>query len=309
MSKSQRSEKENSWKEVKVVSETTRVNQKSVGIEVEFLLLNSKGEAIVPPAYWDRDGFPLLGEIRGDPGDTAADVIANFTRRKMKILKKVKQGNKIVFENIHQVRLKTYKEAMKQVTEAKGEQIGKTKNIYGISVEDYSDQVIKKGKIQGVNASCGLHIHFSCNQESELKVDEPVYEEVRIPVEMVPMAKLLKSDIEIKGATEIVKSIMRPEFTLYRREGWSEKKILRASASQLNRPTIEWIVKEMDEKLFKQFAPAEKYRTKYRQAGFYEIKPHGFEYRSLPANDQTLAALPEIVDFAFELLNNLENYI
>lgn len=279
--------------------------ESKIGVEAEYLLLNSKDEAIIPPQYWERDGFPILGEIRGKPGKTTAEVIGSFTEEKIKCAKRPRSGNRIVFLDIFRIRLQTYKEAMKQVTEAKGEQIGKTKNIYGTNVEDYSDQVIKNGKIQGINASCGLHIHFSCLDKNELKVENPVYESVTIPIEMVPLTYLPE---ELKGAQQLLKNFMRPELNLYRLEDWKEEKTLKVSASQLNRPTIEWIVKQMDDAFFDKFAPAEKDRTKYRKPGFYELKDHGFEYRSLPANEKTLEALPAIVDKAIELLDSLMKF-
>lgn len=42
---------------------------------------------------------------------------------------------------------------------------------------------------------------------------------------------------------------------------------------------------------------------KYRQRGFYEVKPWGFEYRSLPFNYYTFARLSDIVRDAFKLLD------
>jgi len=276
-----------------------------VGVEAEYLLLNAQDEAIVPPQHWERDGFPLLGEIRGEPGKNTAETVGNFTKERIRCADRVRQGHSMAFEDIFRVRLKVYKEAMKQVTEAKGESIGKTKNIYDINVEDFSDQIIKNGKIQGINASCGLHIHFSCLDEDVFKVERPVYEPVTIPVEMVPLADLPD---ELKGAQQLIKNFMRPELHLYRQAGYEVEKELKAVVSQLNRPAIEWIVKSMDEAFFARFAPAEKNRTKYRQPGFYELKEHGFEYRSLPANPKTMEALPEIVGKAFELLNSLKKF-
>ena len=69
----------------------------------------------------------------------------------------------------------------------------------------------------------------------------------------------------------------------------------------------------MDEKilkhcLFTQNGYGLENRTlKYRNPGFYEKKSWGFEYRSLPANDDTLSLgkLRFIVETAFDLLNNL----
>ena len=272
--------------------------ERKIGIEAEFLLLNSKDEVIVPPSYWDRDGFPLLGEIRGDPGDNIADVIANFLKKKITIEGKVRKDNRIAMRDVEHVRLAIYKEAMKQVTEAKGEQIGKVKNIYGTNIDDYSDQIIGKNhKIQGIRASCGLHIHFSCGQSVSQTVKDVEYTAVDIPVKLA----------EVEGADAILKELVQPSLSLYIKEYLpdEDRKKITAFTSVLSRPVVEFIVKKMDDEFFNKFAPKEKDRTKYRQPGFYEMKPHGFEYRSLPANDRSIAALPEIVERAFELLDSL----
>lgn len=272
--------------------------ERKIGIETEFLLLNSKDEAIVPPNYWDRDGFPLLGEIRGDPDDNVADVIANFLKKKMTIEGKVREGNRIVMRDVEHIRLAIYKEAMKQVTETKGEQIGKVKNIHGTNIDDYSDQIIGKNrKIQGIRASCGLHIHFSCGERVSQTVKNAKYTAVDIPIKLA----------EVKGADAVLKELVQPSLSLYIKEYLYGKdlKEITVFASVLNRPAVEFIVKKMDDEFFDKFAPKEKDRTKYRQPGFYELKPYGFEYRSLPANDRSIAALPEIIGKAFELLDSL----
>ena len=56
-----------------------------IGVEAEYILRNSKNEVIIPPAYFDRDGFPVLGEIRGEPGQSIEEVLTNFFRAKMNI--------------------------------------------------------------------------------------------------------------------------------------------------------------------------------------------------------------------------------
>lgn len=274
--------------------------KKQIGIEAEFLLLDKEGKAIVPPDTWDRDGFPLLGEIRGEPGDNVVGVIANFLKRKLLAEAKVKKSNQIVYSDIVKVPLATYKKALKQATEPKGDTIDKVKNIYGINIDDYSDQIVKNGKIQGIHASCGLHIHFSCADTCELKYTEDEYERVSIPLGMTVIGDAKMEDL--------MDATITPELVLYKKVGSDLKRHLIATADQLNRPAIEWIVKQMDEEFFEKFAPAKDKRTKYRQPGFYELKPHGFEYRSLPANEDTLRALPEIVGKAFKLLESLRKF-
>lgn len=269
-----------------------------VGLEAEFLLLNAKDEVIIPPASWDRDGFPLLGEIRADPADNVPDVVANFIKKRMEIEAKVRKGHKIVMENVKRIRLATYKEAMKQVTEVKGEQIGKVKNINGINIDDYSDQVIGENhKIQGINASCGLHIHFSCNESVTKIIEDVEYDPVILPIKLA----------EATGENVILTEMIKPEIWLYRKKYLSiaNTKKITATASVLTKPVIEYFVREMDNAFFDRFAPKEEDRTKYRQPGFYELKPYGFEYRSLPANEAVMEALPEIVSKVFDLFNLL----
>lgn len=274
--------------------------ERNIGIEAEFILLGKEGKAIVPPSNWNRDGFPLLGEIRGKPGKSVADIVASFLKEKLLSEAKVRKGHQIIYSDITRVPLATYKQAIKQVTKAKGEDMGKVKNIYGINIDDFSDQIISKGKIQGINASCGLHIHFSCIKVDKTEIFEDEYEPVILPLGMT-----MGNDTNIE---DLADAIIRPEIRLYKLVRTEVKKTLKATASQLNRPAVEWIVKQMDEKFFDRFAPDKDKRTKYRQAGFYELKPHGFEYRSLPANPESLAALPEIVKFALELLDSLDEF-
>jgi hypothetical protein len=261
-----------------------------VGIEVEYLLFNAKGDVIVPPASWDRDGFPLLGEIRGKEGKNMPEVLGNFGHAQYEVVNRLRDGATFRSENRFRVPLKIYREANKQV-DGKPKEIGKVKNIYGVDIEDFSDQIVEKGKIQGIWVSCGLHIHFSCEDYAEREVKIPKYEEVILPLSIMSGEK----------------TAWNTSAYLFRKEGYDVKEKFFVRASKLNKPTITWLVEQMDRTFFERFAPAEKERTKYRQPGFYEIKPYGFEYRSLPANQATLAALPEIVTKAFELLTEADS--
>jgi len=261
--------------------------EKMVGFEAEFLLVDKDNKVVVPPSWFDRDSFPLLGEIRGAPGKTVAESVANFTKRALEVEWDAKKYNyRMVTPTIHKVNLDTYRQAIKQVTEAKGKQIGRVKNIYGTNIDDFSDQVVKGGKIQGVNVSCGLHVHFSCGEKKEVEVSKEELEQVNIPI-------------------SAVNGLFEQEIRLWRKKGYTTKKTLTCFVSQLNKPAIEWIVKEMDTAFFDKFAPIKKERTKYRQPGFFELKPYGFEYRSLPFTNEVSEQMPEIAEMAFHLLNSL----
>ena len=265
--------------------------QNMIGVEAEYFLVNAKtGEATIPPSYYDRDDFPLLGEIRSDPGETTGKVYASYIEKQTGIIKDLgSKTNRINFSARKRINLKTYRKATSQITTNKQDTIGKVENIYGVDISDYSDQIIgDNNKIQGIYASCGLHIHFSSEVKDERKIKMPKYEQMYIPL-----------SINNNGTS------MEMTMPLYKCDGYDVAETITVRASRITNPVIQWIVEEMDKKFFDKFAPIENERTKYRRPGFYEIKPYGFEYRSLPANDASIAALPEIIDFAFELLNKL----
>lgn len=270
-----------------------------IGLEVEFLLFNSKGELIVPPAFFDRDAYPVLGEIRGDPGENEQETIVNFFKARTETMGRVRKTHTLKFLDREKVPLKIYREANRQINAAdKGEGMSDIRNIYGTDISEFTDQIVAKNKIQGIWISCGLHVHFSCEEVNEVEIRKDKYEMVSIPLNW-SVVKNTKKD-EALGITELV----HPSIMLYRKSYEEVDKTLVARASRLNTPTIRYIVSEMDKAFFDRFAPKEGERTKYRQPGFYELKPYGFEYRSLPANDVTMEALPEIVEFAFELLRH-----
>ena len=268
-----------------------------VGFEAEFLLRNAKGELVIPPAYYDRDGFPLLGEIRGEEGKSPEETVSNFVAQKMKIIGQMRKGYSMQFALRERCPLKLYRAANKQIDyDEKAASVGKVLNINGVKIEDYSDQIVSRGKIQGVWISCGLHVHFSCEEKDETEVNVDEYEEVVLPIS----ASSPKGTPAAEG--NFIQEVMRPEIRLYRETGYETEKTLVARASKLNLPTREFIIRNMDNKFFDRFVADKKFCTKYRQPGFYELKPYGFEYRSLPFTEETEACLYEIAQYAFELL-------
>jgi hypothetical protein len=272
-----------------------------VGVEAEFFILNEKGEAIVVPPFLPRDGFPILGEVRGAPGKDIAETISNFWAEYYNVRTRIDSKHTMAMKNIMRIRLKKYQEAMKRMNQPKNEYIGDTRNIYGVDIDSFSDQVLKGGKIQGINASCGLHIHFSLVNEATTRIRSQRLESIELPI--FPQTSTLR---EKTPEDRVVEEVMRPYIILYRLiDDEEEEEVIKATANLLTRPVAEWIVKHMDDKFFEKFAPVKEERTKFRQAGFYRRKNYGLEYRSLPANAKTMEALPEIVEEAFSLLKRV----
>jgi len=286
-----------------------------VGLEAEFLLINAKGDIIIPPSNWDRDGFPLLGEIRGEEGKTVAETVTNFRGAEMNILEKLRTGHTLRMSDLEMIKLALYKKANKEVDwDEKAADMGKIVNIHGTDIEEFSDQVVKGNKIQGIRISCGLHVHFSCGQELNYEYEEPQYEQVILPIGLGEAGLVARHkdddnlDITFTPAELLAKELLSSALYLYRHKGYSSKKKEQLYVSRLNKPAIRYIVEEMDKAFFDRFAPCQKDRTKYRQPGFFEIKPYGFEYRSLPANSNVMEALPEITQKAFGLLKEINEY-
>jgi hypothetical protein len=262
-----------------------------VGIEVEFFVTNND-KIVMPAACIPKDDFPLMGEIRAEPGETVEEVMGNTTKELVKIIKLLK-NKQMLISGTERIPLSLYRKASKACVQPKNTIVSSAKNIYGTDISNYSDQIIKNGKIQGIFASCGLHIHFSCRKIDERTYEKEVYSPIQIP--------LKTSD---SNSAELIRSSL----DLYKRDGYSDKKTISVNASLLNKPTIEWMVKKLDDKFFERFMKEER-KTKYRQPGFFELKPYGFEYRSLPATKKILDNLQEIVEFSFELLEDAKTWV
>lgn len=263
-----------------------------IGLEAEFIVRDKKGNVVIPHYSVPKDGFPLLGEIRGEPACTTAKVFANFIEEKIKVEKTVAlSGHTIEYTSSEKVRLKVYKEVMRllraTVEEKKvsGKQI---RNIYGTDITEFSDQVIEDGKIQGMTVSCGLHINFSCTDEQTRTINEEQYTPVTLPLS--------------------IGDNINTELHLYKRKGYQEKEVIKVSASVLTRPVITDIIKRLDKKFFVEFEKGLDIKTKYRQPGFFALKNFGFEYRSLPFNTEVFEKLPAIIDFSLDLLENLNRW-
>ena len=86
-----------------------------VGIEVEYFLLNPKGEPVIIPNHWDRDAFTVLGEVRGEPGNNVANAIGNYYQKFYEILGNCKEGWTMSMEAMRQIPLALYKKAMQDM--------------------------------------------------------------------------------------------------------------------------------------------------------------------------------------------------
>ena len=261
------------------------MNENKVGLEAEFFVLKD-GELVYPANYgFGTDDFVLLGEIRAKPGKNRAETISNFLNVWYQAVRKANvQGLVLDISGYKQLSPEKYSEVMRKVGT---KSIATCKNIYpGVDLLQFSDAVVEDGKLLQYNTSAGFHIHFSSEVTREhcYTVCGDRYEPVNIPLMM--------------NGTNLA------EMSFYQKiAGEDIKKETTVRASRLTKPDVSYIVKTLDEKLLPGYSLD--VPLKYRQPGFYEIKTHGFEYRSLPYTRTILDDIYVIVDTAYGLLEGL----
>lgn len=130
-----------------------------IGLEGEFFLLDKKDNLVFPVNYgFETDDFCLLGEFRCKPGNTYNEVIGNYFNELALIYKRAEENKLRIKYNYCVIPIELKKKILKLMGT---KEISDTKNIYGKSILEYSDDIIEDGKIISTVVSAGLHIHFS----------------------------------------------------------------------------------------------------------------------------------------------------
>jgi hypothetical protein len=258
-----------------------------VGFEAEVFLKDSKGELVIPSEYGlPTDDYLLLAEIRAKPGNTKEDAYLNFMLEFEKFSIELKQKRKklsIAWEHnsIATIPVEIHNKILRKMG---NKEISSADNIYPdtdiLSVTDsLIDTDIKSktcGQIIKVRKSCGFHIHFSSNENDEITTFNYKPVEIGTNIGGINVAKTLY----IKG-NELKRSL---------------------NVSRITMPVIREFVTRLDNELFSKYNSVE---TKFRRKGFFEEKPHGFEYRSLPFTPEILNDLFDISKFSFKLFDLL----
>ena len=258
-----------------------------IGLEAEFFVVGKKGGLVYPKHYgFGHDDFIILGEFRAAPGKTRAETVANFFKEYYTVMEiaKKKNVNIILGDGSFQVDPEFHAKVMRKM-ETKN--VATCENIYGTDILSLTDAEIKDGKILHHWLSIGLHVHFSSEVTNTMKWKETKenYYPVNLPLSFGGGGNVGEISVYQKGETK------------------ETERSITSSVSRITRPVLKHFIEEMDSKLLTKYAV--KKPLKYRNPGFYEIKPYGFEYRSLPFSDDTLKDIYNITDFAFSLLEEL----
>lgn len=255
-----------------------------VGFEAEFFLRDKEGILVFPGNYGiDHDDLQILAEVRGEPGETPGATVANFLKE-FYTTKAAAEKYELTLD-LSGLAVLTSAEYATTLRRAGTKEIPTCKSIYGTDMVDLSDLVYKDGKLVKAPVSAGFHIHFS----SEATTEFTVYKENYQPLFLQMMAG---------------KEKLGGQVILYNRLQGNEDTKKTISASRITKPVIMWITEQLDEKVLPRYVKG-KGTAKHRLPGWYELKDHGFEYRSLPFNAEVLKDLHDIAVIAFECLASL----
>jgi len=263
----------------------TKKIENSVGLEAEYFLRNVDGELLIPREHsLADDDYILLGEIRGAKGYSRAETISNFLKVFHATKHEINEINPAWFMDFEtgwtELIPKFYAEVMRKMGT---KEICQAENVYpDIDLLSLTDQVTSDGKLKSVKASLGLHIHFASVVEDERTTQEYKYTPINIPISV--------------GGAETMLCVHRKEH--------EETHTLKVIVNRITNPVIKHIVKKFDDEILGKYVPVG-IPLKYRNKGFYEVKPYGFEYRSLPFNQMVYEDLWTIVDFAYKQLEEL----
>jgi hypothetical protein len=272
-----------------------------IGLEAEYLLRDASGALVYPSSYGlESDSFPILGEIRGAPGKTRQEAIAHFLEVYYRVLFAAKAAKLTLDINTGWTSVTPAFHA-EVVRKQSTKEVAQCKNVYNTDILERSDAKIIKGKVVEQRIGAGLHVHFSS-------------QEVAMTDRSSAGINVSKTELEAMYGTDTKRAALYANLLNqidnmeYDDEDLGDdnapvgKQIV--SVSQLCKPAVDMIVKSMDRVLLPPFVKPLP-DLKYRLPGFYEVKPYGFEYRSLPFNRVVLESIHSIVDHSFGLLESL----
>ena len=267
-----------------------------VGLEAEFLLRNKGNKELTFPGDFgfDTDEYIILGEFRGEPGETIAETISNFMLAYYNVVALADKKEKVIdltgYANIDN-------EFNAKIMRKMGsKQVNDSANIYGTDILNLSDVLVKDGEVVGKKLSCGLHVHFSSQASSTALIENISDRYTYLPVS-IPLA----IGEGIRTVLEVYKREINPTYV----ENKSKREVL-VTCSKISKPVIKYFVESMDKEVLPKFVDNIKMpKLKFRNPGFYETKSWGFEYRSLPFNEEVLNNIFYITKYAFDLLEGL----
>jgi hypothetical protein len=266
-----------------------------IGLEAEFLLRNKGNKELTFPGDhgFDTDEYIILGEFRGNPGGTVAEVISNFMLEYYKVMALAEKKDKVLdLTGFAEIDNEFNSKIMRKMGT---KQVNDSANIYGTDILKLSDVLVKDGEVIGKKLSCGLHIHFSSQETITRNVPETVVEYYYTPVN-IPVSIG-------EGANTVLKLFSREKNEIFKKDARVD---VSATCSRITKPVIKYFVETFDKDILPKYVSEDKMpKLKFRNPGFYELKSWGFEYRSLPFSTEILNDLFDITNFAFKLLEEL----
>lgn len=242
--------------------------EKKIGLEFEFILYSNKLNSIVFPGKYgfSTDEFIILGEERTGAFSTMPEIMGDFYNKWYKLQEKFNQNNLAYNSRGYESVTPEFYAGILRSMSTK--EISVCKNLYKTDILKLTDAIVENGVIKSYYISCGLHLHFSLMSKQTFRKD---------------------TFSPFNG-------------DLYKKLGESTE------TKSENVMPIEWMKKIIRgyDKLWLRILTKDFPRLKFRYPGYYETKPWGFEYRSLPFNDQVIKFLPQIISDGFKFLDQIK---
>lgn len=272
-----------------------------IGLEAEYLLRDTTGTLVYPQDHGlECDSFPILGEMRGKPGKTRPEAIANFLRVYHEVAFKAKAA-KLTLDIETGWAAVTPAFHAEVVRKQSSKEVAKCQNIYNTDILERSDAKVLKGKVIEQRIGVGLHVHFSSQETATVNT-----ETIGIELTKAQLDDMYGTDAKRAALyANLINQIEQEEDDAdFDRDDDTPAGKRIVSVSQLCKPAVKTIVESMDRFLLPSLVKGMP-DLKYRLPGFYETKSYGFEYRSMPFNKRTLDTIHLIVDYSFNLLEAL----
>jgi len=231
-----------------------------IGFEKEFFLRTEKKNGLVlnPSKYgFDTDDLGILVEIRGEPFGTIEEALASLIAKELQA-KALAKKTKHVLCDEPSVKLngKQIVEMITRYTKQVRDKFSEPKEYDTTKVSD------KKRLTQKLSVlHAGMHIHFSKEETKEIPTSKTT---INVTVKPIGIARIVDDKMDALENAEVSHEV------------------------KTSTETIEYVVNKfidvpkvlmvLDKEFKDEIAKAK------RLPSAYEVKKHGFEYRSLPNN-------------------------
>lgn len=231
-----------------------------IGFEKEYFLRSEKKRKLVinPSEYgFDTDDLGILVEVRGEPSNSIEEALASLVTKELQAKSLAKKTKHILCDE-PSVKLNP-KQIVEMITRYTNQVRDKFSEPKEYDTTKVSDKKRLTQKLSVLNA--GMHVHFSKEETKEISTSKTT---INVTVKPIGVARIIDDKMDALENAEVSDEVET-----------STKTIEYVVNKFIDVPKVIMI---LDKEFKDEIAKAK------RLPSAYEVKPHGFEYRSLPNN-------------------------